>query len=1390
MKNRKNTGLLLAGIILGLCTITAIEPVYSKSNARTEQEITEPDSSSPVETVKDDEISQEDIKVNRETLEKASELMAQKDFEGALPYLSAYIEAKPKKYQGYKLRGEVYYALRRYNEAVKDFQQAVDIKTSDDKFATGTKVFGAVVLGADKQEQYQNPELGILYGELMYAQKAVNDNMYEVSYKKAMEYNSHQYLPEPKKSEISKINCPQKYGKVFNPQGVDADISLVTEDIENGKYTEAVYNVPKITSQYPDYYLGHYLTGVVMSGLEQKEQAVSEFERAISLNPYDFESYASLGLLYYREAEKTFDISNSEKSVSYFKKALSMNPNCNTYYYYIGLNLMIEGDYAAAVDNFKKAIQIKSNDYNSKYYKSVAQYLNGDYSGTIEETTGLIYRRVSNYNSVLYLRALAYFKLKDYNSSIADIEKIHHNMNDIYNADVKNLSAKEQTLECYLYYLQSKIEKANGTGAKSDLVKAYQNPVIALLDKRSKDFGTVNYRLTSFDVDNQYDYLRTTFDDLGVGFEYLNPDYKIVQKTIKKTVTAVTSEKTSEPVKAAADEPAADEIVAPSQRLVSQVNNGQEMERAANLEDEKSDGLNLAVNNENTDNSKTGALQEISAVQKDKLTEINHDLKNAAKEENVSLEDIKQEELQSGGVIPDVLAEAKDSVQNTEKPVIRANAEPSNAVDAIEDTVKNSAEQVSKTAEEHIPAVSTSAAGENVEFEEIPAPEKVIHSAVPETLNQTVLDEVELQQDSLKQKITDKYGENIVATPAKTEFTPLKKSKPVMVFDPDTLIFSMPDESEAFENSLTPDNSEKIKTLLDNDSHVTSLLDNNISAAGNKSGTVQVLPKQDKVISDAEVPEVNEKLAQIKEKTELEDIKPVAEITENERAPEILEPVVRSVKQDDKDALVKPAEDVLSAVDKAKEPVQEQDINTKDAEEKLSDIDDIQTVTDFVPQVADASAADANEKHKLQNLLKNKNVDNVVPAEEEMPEEVPSVKNYVVDVSQTSKSLKVPVNEKHADVNLAEFNVKNKTQPDIKDGDEVIFLDTTSDSFMQRAEKQMSENYEEMLHSASDTTMESSQQSADNESNSVQNDDSVSTKKNDNSAKEAAVNINKDTNSIEKSADDGAVSEPEIQEVQEVIVPKVETYGKSDAKTAKSDVSVSVPAAADNIEDTETSLPVLRGVDETQSVEDNASAQTTSVKQKKKKKEKSVMTDDNAVIAAGGYPESYLTENEKTTQAKDKKQKKAQKTKSANVEDTAVENSPAAVSETPEQPDTVKFAETGKKDAEKAEKGNKPVEAAAEQPAEAAERVENTNAEADTQSAKTNSEEQAEIETTAEKPKKQSFFKRLFSWRKAKNKNLEAAPVPENPETNVAGDETDKNVPQVTTEIPEENAVK
>lgn len=548
---KKDYGVIMRNKKIGILVLVALLSVSNCVMA---------DNNSSIDFSQDNAV--ERIRANKDTVAKAQEAMAAKDYQTAINLLTAYINEKPKKYEVYKLRGDAYYALRRYYMAQKDYQTAVDIKSSEDKLITNTKYVSAIVLGADKHEQLQNAELGDLYGALMYAQKAMNDPGYTTSYENAVKYNSHIYLPQPNKNDINKINCPQKYGKILNPQGIDIKIYGAIDDIAKGNFNESLYKLQDVITQYPNYYLGYYLTGVALSELEKDDDAIKSFEKAISLNPYDFESRASLGRIYYSKAETTFSDVYARKSIDYFNQAIKQNSNCPTYYFYIGMNELQIGNTNVAISNFDKALKINPSDYNSMYYKLIAQYINGNYQDVVDGTSKLLLKHVSNYNSVLYLRALAYTKLNDNDRALQDLNTIENNIGDIYNVDIKTISAREKSLESYVHYLKAQIQHSKGAGAAEDNDIAYSNPIIDRLANAQKAMEPYEKSLqgetvslsdynkfesfystslpkllesgaviTYDDIDNQYDYIRTTFADLGISFLYKNPNYKMT--TIK-----------------------------------------------------------------------------------------------------------------------------------------------------------------------------------------------------------------------------------------------------------------------------------------------------------------------------------------------------------------------------------------------------------------------------------------------------------------------------------------------------------------------------------------------------------------------------------------------------------------------------------------------------------------------------------------------------------------------------------------------------------------------------------------------------------------------------------------------------------------------------------------
>lgn len=1096
MKNKKNIGLAL-GLILSLCTFCS---VYAQEEAVTEQKL----QSAP------------EIKVDKDTPEDVVELIKKKDYDSALPLLNAYIESKPKKYIGYKLRGEVYYALRRYDLAAADFQKAVEIKTEDDKFVTGAKVISAVVLGADKKDQYQNPELGALYGQLMYAQKAVNDNMYEVSYKKALEYNSHLYLPAPKKADIPKINCPQKYGREFNPQGIDADIAAVIADIEKGDFSEAAYKIPKITSEYPDYYLGQYLTGVVMHGLEQEKNAIDAFTNSLKLNPYDFESYASLGLIYYEKAAKTFDKTFAAKSIEYFENALDLNPKCNTYYFYIGMNYLEFGDYGAAVENFKKALAIKTNDYNSMYYKAIAQYMQKDYAGTIDETTKMLYKHVSNYNSVLYLRALAYYKSNNQELAIADIEKIHQNMNDIFNADVKQLSAKDEVLDCYLYYLQSKISRDNGFGAKSDLQKAYKNPIIALLDTRSKDFAQVNFKITSSDIAVQYEYLITTFDDLAVGFAYLNPDYKLIARkdagNDEEKLAELSQDKQEVPVSVASPSP-----VEPSQEdLTNDGQNSEEVNPQAKAA-------------EDTDLSRTEADENVSSQ-----APVENDGEEVSPENNVQN---SQTQTKSES--------ESDDLSNDSAPEVLSGVEK--------------------------PVVDNNSAGEI-------------------TLSEPLAQDKKLFNNS-----------------------------PVIVFDPDTLIFKTPPEK-----TEVPALDDRIKSEQ-----------TEITAPEGMINTASVNPE-------------------VKEISDTSNIttgapQPVSVSAQKEppQQPEVEQPESKNVQPE----IVSSKKDNLS------------DTNSDGIDENSNGKD-----TETVDKTAD-------EQQNKQTELKQENEVNNQPSESDAVMQTPeeeenkesenktagNQENVTEEITDEPKVVKV--NEKHAKVNLSEFNVKTLKTPEVKEGDEVVFLEPEP-LFPKREEKAVKENNDKIslipvLNSDSPKEEVRTEQTP-----------SVPDKPVDVNITKTSDNLDKVTDKNEKKEEITLVEPEEIvfpeeiekkesvQDVPQIIAQNEDAEDAPSVRDfSKEKLTEEQPAASNPAEELPEQSGDEKAVNSAKTQEEEtaenvspvltpqnneilpAPEEKSDLKQKKIKKSKN-KTKDNLIIAVGGNADEYADKKEQKTKIKKEKQKK------------------------------------------------------------------------------------------------------------------------------------------------------
>lgn len=134
------------------------------------------------------------------------------------------------------------------------------------------------------------------------------------------------------------IFCPYNKYKIFNAydikkdlnkaknlkSDIDIDLRLGFIEFKNNHYQEAV----KLLSQYiesnpndSDVYLAYYYRGISYDEMENVENAISDLNASIKLNPKFSKSYTALGNIY------IVKIGNAEKAFQYYDKAKSLNPD-------------------------------------------------------------------------------------------------------------------------------------------------------------------------------------------------------------------------------------------------------------------------------------------------------------------------------------------------------------------------------------------------------------------------------------------------------------------------------------------------------------------------------------------------------------------------------------------------------------------------------------------------------------------------------------------------------------------------------------------------------------------------------------------------------------------------------------------------------------------------------------------------------------------------------------------------------------------------------------------------------------------------------------------------------------------------------------------------------
>ena len=117
----------------------------------------------------------------------------------------------------------------------------------------------------------------------------------------------------------------------------------------------------------------HRVSGLLSANRGQYEQAVSEYQRAIELEPDNSDNHRRLGI--------TYDSAGySDRAIAALLRAIELDPKNHRNYQALGTHYYENAEYAEAIQYFKKTVEVAPNESSTHYALATAYIDSGDFT--------------------------------------------------------------------------------------------------------------------------------------------------------------------------------------------------------------------------------------------------------------------------------------------------------------------------------------------------------------------------------------------------------------------------------------------------------------------------------------------------------------------------------------------------------------------------------------------------------------------------------------------------------------------------------------------------------------------------------------------------------------------------------------------------------------------------------------------------------------------------------------------------------------------------------------------------------------------------------------------------------------------------------------------------
>jgi len=292
-------------------------------------------------------------------------------------------------------KGNGYYIIERYENAIKYYNKAIQLK-------------------ANSSNAYVNR--GLVKRSLGNYKSALADynRAIKLNPKSASAYNNIGSIKYDKKDYQSAARNFIK-AKNLNKNYLDAYYNLGCVYLQLKKYDEAIKNYKKVLSLNFRHYKTYYNVAIIKYNLKQYQYAIKNYKKVIQINPYYLDAYYNL-------ANILLDFKKYDEAIENYNKIIKINPNYWEAYYNMALCYSKLQKYNESISNYNILLTLKPDFMQGYNNKANDECFVKKYREAINDYTQAI--KIYPYNNTLYYnRGITYLEMKEYNKAILDFQK-------------------------------------------------------------------------------------------------------------------------------------------------------------------------------------------------------------------------------------------------------------------------------------------------------------------------------------------------------------------------------------------------------------------------------------------------------------------------------------------------------------------------------------------------------------------------------------------------------------------------------------------------------------------------------------------------------------------------------------------------------------------------------------------------------------------------------------------------------------------------------------------------------------------------------------------------------------------------------------------------------